>query len=484
MTLLISALALTSFLLSLSLTPLCRNLARRFGLFDNPGDPRRIHKEPIPRVGGVAIGVSYFSCYLVVCAFPSIHLQLQSPGLMQIYTLAPAAMVMFATGLLDDLIDLTPLQKLAGQSVACLIAIASGVRIHQVGHLPIEQWGDIPITMLWLLAATNAFNLIDGIDGLAAGVGLLATVATLLAALMSHNTALVIATIPLVGALAAFLRYNFNPATIFLGDSGSLLIGFLLGSYGVIWSQKSATLLGMTAPLFALTVPLLEVFISILRRFLRRQPIFGPDRAHIHHRLLERGLTPRRVALLLYGVSAIFASVSLLASFLNGTYFGFVVIPFCAAVVLGVQYLGYVEFDLVRKMVMAGGFRRSLIARISLQSLEGALKSAATVDDVWDALYASAAELKLNDIELRTPFRTRRVQLHGAEPHQCLRIQVPLSCGWCVFLSHKFSTDGSHVVSTSAALFADSIRSALNDRIPALLAGAEATGDSRTLAMK
>jgi hypothetical protein len=190
------------------------------------------------------------------------------------------------------------------------------------------------------------------------------------------------------------------------------------------------------------------------------------------------------VALLLYGVSAIFASVSLLASFLNGTYFGFVVIPFCAAVVLGVQYLGYVEFDLVRKMVMAGGFRRSLIARISLQSLEGALKSAATVDDVWDALYASAAELKLNDIELRTPFRTRRAQLHGAEPHQCLRIQVPLSCGWCVFLSHKFSTDGSHVVSTSAALFADSIRSALNDRIPALLAGAEATGDSRTLAMK
>jgi UDP-GlcNAc:undecaprenyl-phosphate GlcNAc-1-phosphate transferase len=125
---------------------------------------------------------------------------------------------------------------------------------------------------------------------------------------------------PLAGALLGFLRYNFNPASIFLGDCGSLTIGFLLGCYGIIWSQKSATMLGMTAPLMALAIPLLDTGLAIGRRFLRHQPIFGADRNHIHHQLLDRGLSPRRVALILYGVGGIAAVFSLMQSMYHNRF--------------------------------------------------------------------------------------------------------------------------------------------------------------------
>ena len=160
----------------------------------------------------------------------------------------------------------------------------------------ISPWLSLPLTLLWLVGCANAFNLIDGIDGLATGAGLFATVTILIGALLSNNVPLALATVPLAGALLGFLRYNFNPASIFLGDSGSLTIGFLLGCYGVLWSQKGATMLGMTAPLMALAVPLLDTGLAVARRFLRHQPIMSGDAAHIHHRLLARGLTPKDCA--------------------------------------------------------------------------------------------------------------------------------------------------------------------------------------------
>ena len=165
---------------------------------------------------------------------------------------------MFALGLLDDLVGLNAWQKLLGQVVARCLAYCGGVHVTGVAGYAAPGWSTPADHVLWLVACTNAFNLIDGMDGLAAGVGLFATFTTLAAALLQGNVALALATAPLVGALLAFLRYNFNPASIFLGDCGSLTIGFLLGCFGAIWSQKSATLLGMTAPLMALAVPLLD----------------------------------------------------------------------------------------------------------------------------------------------------------------------------------------------------------------------------------
>src|ERR1035441_2910506 len=161
---------------------------------------------------------------------------------------------------------------------------------------------------------TNAFNLIDGLDGLAVGVGIFATATAFLSALLSGNIALALLTAPLLGALLGFLPYNFNPASIFMGDCGSLTVGFLLGCFGVIWSAKAATVLGMTAPLIALAIPLLDTALAISRRFLRHQPIFGADRRHIHHRLLARGFTPRRVAYMIYASAGVTAALALLLS--------------------------------------------------------------------------------------------------------------------------------------------------------------------------
>ena len=153
----------------------------------------------------------------------------------------------------------------------------AGVRVSEVGTYPIPPWCGAALTVAWLVLCSNAFNLIDGIDGLAAGVGLAAAVTTLTAGLLHGDFMLALATAPLAGCLLGFLRYNFNPASIFLGDSGSLLIGFLLGCYGIIWSQTSATVVALAAPAMAVALPLLEVCLSVARRFLAK-------RADLHRR--------------------------------------------------------------------------------------------------------------------------------------------------------------------------------------------------------
>src|SRR5437016_9923907 len=233
------ALFLCSLVVSYILTPICRDVALRAGLVDSPDQKRKLHAHPIPRVGGVPIMAACLFSVLLLVLCGSAAGGMVVRALPSIARLFPAVLVIFAVGLLDDLIALKPRYKLAGQLVAAGLAFSAGVRIHSLGGHAIQSWWALPLTVFWLVGCTNAVNLIDGVDGLAAGVGLVATLTTLVAALLQPNLALALATVPLAGALCGFLRYNFNPASIFLGDSGSLLIGFLLGAYGLIWSQKS-----------------------------------------------------------------------------------------------------------------------------------------------------------------------------------------------------------------------------------------------------
>ncbi len=350
----IIVLAFSSLLIALILTPICRELFLRWNLVDVPDQRRRLHTRPIPRLGGIPVALAFVASYLLLLAIPLHGGEIVSRGMGTITRLLPAVVLVFAVGLIDDLITLNPWAKLIGQIAASATAWALGVRVTMLHGFRFNDAASLAVTMLWLLACTNAFNLIDGIDGLAAGIGLVATLTTLIAALFQKNTGLVFATIPLAGALLGFLRYNFNPATIFLGDCGSLLIGFLLGCYGVIWGQKSATLIGVTAPLMALAVPLLEVGLSIVRRFLRGQPIFGADRGHIHHRLLDRGLTPRRVVLLLYACTGLFAALSLLATMYHASYGGIAVVLFCGVAWFGIQNLNYAEFGTAGRLIVGG----------------------------------------------------------------------------------------------------------------------------------
>ena len=293
--------AAIAFGLAALLTPLFRDLFHRWGLVDSPGG-RKLHRSPVPRIGGIPIAIAYAAALL------SIRSEAGEPGLF--WSFLPGAAIIFATGLLDDLRTLKPFEKLAGQGAAAVAAYACGLRLDSVASFGIPEPLQLPLTVGWLLITTNALNLIDGLDGLCAGVGLLSAAGLFCAAVLLNDRALAMATLPLAAALAGFLIFNFNPASVFLGDSGALLIGFLLGCFGLAWCQKTATMLSVTVPLLVVGVPLTDLSLSILRRIAARRPIFAADRGHIHHRLLDLGLTHRAAVLVLYLAGAIAASAA------------------------------------------------------------------------------------------------------------------------------------------------------------------------------
>ena len=396
----LAAISAGSFLITLLLTPLVRNAFLRSNLVDVPDGGRKLHARAVPRIGGIPIAIAYVAPFslLALTSPPGTSPVHAMPFLVPLIL---SAGIVFLTGLLDDIMGLLPGQKLAGQLLAAAGAYFSGVRISSLAGYEVSGWFGFPLTLVWLVMCSNAFNLIDGLDGLASGMGLFATLTTLLAALLHGNQELVLLTLPLAGALVGFLRYNFNPASVFLGDSGSLLIGFLLGSYGVIWSQKSATLLGMTAPLMAVAIPLLDVCLSVARRWLRGQPIFSPDRGHIHHRLLERGLPHRRAVLVLYSVCGFYAALSLLQSVLSNQVGGLVILLFCLATWAGIQHLGYHEFDAAGRTLRSGDVQRLVQGQLSIQNFERRMRQAASMQECWQIILDSAQMFEVIRLQAR-----------------------------------------------------------------------------------
>jgi UDP-GlcNAc:undecaprenyl-phosphate GlcNAc-1-phosphate transferase len=327
------------------------------------------------------------------------------------------------------------------QGCAGLVAYWAGVRVLSVGGVGVgEVWWSLPLTVFWLVLCTNALNLIDGVDGLASGVGVFAALTAMAAGMMQGNYGLVMATAPLAGALLGFLRYNFNPASIFLGDSGSYVVGFLLGCYGLLWSQKAATLLGMTAPLIALAIPLMDVGLSVVRRYLRGQPLFGADRGHIHHRLLARGWTVRRVVLVLYGLSGLFAVLSLVGSAWQGRMSGMVLVVFAVAGWVGVQNLGYVELSMAGKMIRPRVFRRVLGAELSLKTMRDGLERARTGEEVWTVVKRGAKELGFQSAELHLDGLEYGERF--GEAVEEWRMTVPLNGRGRLELGHGFEAGG------------------------------------------
>ena len=336
------------------------------------------------------------------------------PEMKLVLDLVPAVVVIFATGLMDDLIGLKPWHKLAGQFAAAGLAFAGGVQIHMIGGASLS-WLSLPLTLVWIAGCSNAFNLIDGLDGLACGIGIFATSTMALAAVINGFHPLLVATLPLLGTLLGFLRYNFNPASIFLGDCGSLLIGFLLACFGVIWSHKTTTALGMTAPLMALALPVLDVSLAIARRYLRLQPIFNPDRGHIHHMLLASGCGPRHTALIMYAACAVAALMALAQNSIDSGFGVLLILVFCALAWIGVNRLRYVEFAVVQRMLSKGELRRILNSRIRLQMLEDSLKKAQSFADCWPAIRETGRELGIVELEAKMHGETFFERLGGAE---------------------------------------------------------------------
>lgn len=388
-----------ALILCLILTPLCRDLFLKWNIVDIP-DHRKVHTQPIPRIGGIPIALSYALALLLMTVFAPKGATVVVQHREMMWSLFPAVGIIFLTGLVDDLFGMKATHKLIAQIVAACWAASMGAQIHLFQGHQGANWIMFALSVVWLVGCTNAFNLIDGLDGLASGVGLFATLTTLLAALLQGNWGLAMATVPLAGCLLGFLRYNFNPASVFLGDSGSLTIGFLLGCFGVIWSQKSATLLGMLAPLMAFSIPLFEVGISILRRFLRNQPIFQPDRGHMHHKLLGLGLHPRTVAFILYGACGVAAILSLLQNSLSHNVGGLAIFLFCGLALFGIRRLDYVEFRTATRVIRRGRILQLLESEIYLEHLRDSLRDAQTIEDCWIILRSACRELEFTSVRL------------------------------------------------------------------------------------
>jgi len=442
-----------SFILSAFLTPVVRAIFRRWNLASRASDSTGHH--PIPRAGGVAIVISYLVSYLLLRL-----VSLNAGGIIWdslnfTLRLIPAAALVFIIGLVDDVKGLEPWHKLLGEVIAAGAAYWAGVHIQGLAGFGAGAWWNLPVTIIWLVACTNAINLIDGVDGLATGVGLFAILTALIAALLQNNMALALATIPLAGCLLGFLRYNFNPATIFLGDCGSLFIGFLLGCYAVVWSQKAATILGMTAPLMALSIPLLDMTVAIARRFLRRQPLFERDRNHIHHRLLDRGFTPRKVALVLYACAALGAVFSLIVSDRNIS--GFIILAFCLTTWIGVQHLGYVEFGVAGRLLVDGAFRRLLNSHIFIENLEESLAAAESPEDCWTILSRVYREFGFYRIDVQIATR-KFTECLETQPIQSWKVTIPVSESSYVELHRGFGPAQQHQV---VAPFVDVLRKTL-----------------------
>jgi UDP-GlcNAc:undecaprenyl-phosphate GlcNAc-1-phosphate transferase len=392
-------LGFVSFTLSLFLTPLVRNLAWHYGLVDQPDQQRKIHSAPIPRIGGVAIFAAVIGAYGLLLVVRLSSGAIVWADLPLVLRLLPALAVVFGIGLIDDIVSTHPWVRLAAETVAAILAWMGGIHISAInGYSFSGAVVSFIVTVLWIVTCTNAINLIDGVDGLAAGVSLFASITMLVAALLNHNFPMALAVVPVAGSLLGFLRFNFTPASIFLGDCGSLTLGFLLGCFGAVWAEKSTTLLGLTAPLMVLAVPLLDVGLAVVRRLLRGQPIFAADDAHIHHKLLSLGLTPRNLLFVIYGICAVGSAASLLLMINHYENRDFVLVLACLAGWLGLQHLGYSEFGVAKRLVLGGTMRSVLSAQLALEAFENEVNADMTLGGSWELLCRTCPQFGFSGI--------------------------------------------------------------------------------------
>ncbi|WP_082235940.1 glycosyltransferase family 4 protein [Halobacillus massiliensis] len=286
-------------------TPLIIKIAPFLGATDVP-DERKVHKKPMPRLGGFAI-------YLSV----ALGLLLYMPDDPIVYPILIGATIIVCTGIIDDIISLKPLYKLAGQSIAALAVIMSGIQIEFI-NLPnqtIIHFGfwSIPITLLWIIGVTNSINLVDGLDGLAAGISSIALLTISSMAIMVGNELVMLIGFMMLGGTLAFLAFNFYPAKVFMGDTGALFLGFMISVLSLL-GFKNVTLFSLVIPILILGVPISDTLIAMLRRTIQGKPIMKADFSHLHHNLLKLGYSHPQTVIVIYTLSALFCLSAVLFS--------------------------------------------------------------------------------------------------------------------------------------------------------------------------
>ncbi len=297
-----------SFCAAFAATPLVKRLAVKIGAIDIPRDKRRMHKDSVPLIGGLAI---FFGFLISTLLF--------SKPDVKITAILSGALIMVVLGVFDDKYALSAKFKLLIQIIAAMIPVMAGVRIERI-IIPFLKsggfefgWLSYPITVLWIVALTNAVNLIDGLDGLAAGVSAIASFSMFLIACMQGNFVIAVMSAALVGACCGFLPYNFSPASIFMGDTGSTFLGFTMAALSVIGLFKIHTIISFAVPFIAFGIPIFDTSFAIFRRIREHRPIMSPDRGHLHHRLVDKGFTHKQAVLIIYAICIILGAVAVLS---------------------------------------------------------------------------------------------------------------------------------------------------------------------------
>ena len=407
MTLLFFGVFAASLALSFAATREVRDVATRRGWVFKPQVGRHVHATPLPRLGGVAIFLAFsvtLSIWLALSTrFPRFAEGVVPTTLLRIYV--PACLI-FCLGIYDDLRGAGPYLKFAVQAVAAVMLFVGGMRVLDLplifGRHTLPWFVGLPLTVLWVVAVTNAFNLIDGLDGLAAGSALFSTMVFFVVALVHQSWLGSLMSVALAGAILGFLRFNFNPATIFLGDSGSLFIGFMLSALALASAEKAPTFVAVAIPVVSFGLPILETLLSILRRLISGRPIFTADREHIHHKLLEMGLSHRQVVIVLYAVSALFAMLSLFLLWPTGSMLGLVLAVVGTGIWLGVQHLNYLEFGELRRVAQRTIEQRQIVINnLSVRRAVEELKVATSYDQVRSILIAAFAGNDFDAFELQ-----------------------------------------------------------------------------------
>ncbi len=289
-----------AFFVSLASTPAVKTLACKVGAIDVPDGQRRVHKAPIPRLGGLAIFLGF------MCAVISlVEIDNQVRGILI------GSMIIVAIGIVDDIKQLRALIKLVVQIIAAIIVVCHDVKISALtvptfiidtGYLPLG-WFSVPITIFWIVAVTNAVNLIDGLDGLAVGVSSIATFSLFFIAILAGEPTVAIIAAALAGSCLGFLPYNFNPAKIFMGDTGSTFLGFILSTICIQGLFKGYAVISFIIPFLILGLPLFDTSVAILRRIHNKKPIMGADRGHLHHKLIDMGFSQKQTVAILYVIA-------------------------------------------------------------------------------------------------------------------------------------------------------------------------------------
>jgi len=486
----VCAFALALFVASL-LTPLVRWFALRIGAVALPR-ARDIHQRAVPRLGGIAIAAACFAPLVALHFIDSVVADefKGHPGLA--LGLLVGGAVLGGLGVADDTHGVRARTKLLVQLLVALFAYAVGFRIEAV-YVPffgIWQMGvfALPATVLWIVGIINAVNLIDGLDGLAAGVIFFAALTNFVVALVAHQIFVAMVMSAIMGAMVGFLFYNFNPARIFMGDSGSYFLGYLLATASLTGAlQKASTAVSLLVPMVAMGVPIFDTLFSIVRRTLERRPLFSADRGHVHHRLIDMGLTHRRAVMVLYGVS-ILLTVSAIAIALGRRWEIGIALLVASVVLTGlIRFVGYFEYVRMKRTAAARNYdRQTLALRPLVPRAAAEIAAAQTEEQLWSTLLTFAAGASLETLELKSKvdLASRRWDAELGDPgsRTLVSCRFPLTGEEC-FVEFGWMSD-SDVVSRESdillQLVADSVEIALRNPQPALLPAASVAAPATT----